>query len=324
MKLTQLDGMVAFVAVAQRRSFTDAAAALEVTPPAVSQAVKQLEARLGVRLLHRSTRSVGLTDAGERYLARVGPAVGELLAATDELDAWREGVHGRVRLNAPLVAYETLLRPAVASFLQAHPGAQVELTLEDGFSDIVARGFDLGVRLGESVQGDLVALALTPSERVCMVASPAYRERRGLPTSIEELRQHDCIRFRFPGSGAIYRWEVQHKGRLAEVEVDGPLTVSDSINMSRAALDGLGIAYVFERQVADDLAAGRLLSVLAGACPALPGFHFYYPSRRQVPPTVRAFMDHCIAVTAAAATANDVKTSSGTRRRARVGPRDGR
>jgi DNA-binding transcriptional LysR family regulator len=303
MKLTQLDGMVAFVAVAQRRSFTAAAAALEVTPPAMSQAVKQLETRLGVRLLHRSTRSVGLTDAGERYLARVGPAVDELLAATNELDAWRDGLHGRVRLNAPLIAYETLLRPAVASFLQAHPGARVELTLEDGFSDIVARGFDLGLRLGESVQADMVALALTQSERVCMVASPAYAARRGLPTSIEALRQHDCIRFRFPGSGAIYRWEVRHKGRLAEVEVDGPLTVSDSINMARAALDGLGIAYVFERQVAGDLAAGRLVSVLPGACPTMPGFHFYYPSRRQVPPTVRAFMDHCIAVAAAVKTA---------------------
>lgn len=313
MKLTQLDGMVAFVAVAQRRSFTEAAAALEVTPPAVSQAVKQLEARLGVRLLHRSTRSVGLTDAGEHYLARVGPAVGELLEATHELDTWRDGLHGRVRLNAPLIAYETLLRPAVASFLLAHPGTRVELTLEDGFSDIVARGFDLGVRLGESVQGDMVAVALTPSERGCMVASPAYVARRGLPASIDELANHDCIRFRFPGSGAIYRWEVNHKGRLAEVEVDGPLTVSDSINMSRAALDGLGIAYVFERQVASDLAAGRLLPVLPEACPTLPGFHFYYPSRRQMPPTVRAFMDHCIAVTAAPPTANRRTATDGSR-----------
>ena len=295
MKLTQLDGMVAFVKVAQRRSFTAAAAELEVTPPAVSQALKQLETRLGVRLLHRTTRSVGLTEAGERYLARVAPALGELMDAAGELDDYRGGIAGRVRLNAPHVVHAMLLRPAIASFLAAHPAVRIELTLDDGFVDIVAGGYDAGVRLGESVQRDMVALPLTARERTCMVAAPDYVARRGMPARPEDLRQHDCIRYRFPASGAIYRWELRRKGGVVEFEVDGSLTVSDSLSMAQAALDGIGIAYTFERQVADDLSSGRLLPVLPGAWPTLPGFHFYYPSRRQVPAALRAFMDHCIA-----------------------------
>ncbi len=305
MKLTQLDGLIAFVAVAQARSFTVAAAQLEVTPPAISQAVKQIEARLGVRLLNRTTRSVGLTEAGERYLARVAPAVDELLGAAGELDAFRQGASGLLRINAPLVAHALLLRPALPSFLKAHPGVQVELTLEDGFVDIVAGGFDAGIRLGDSVQRDMVAVPVTRRERMCMVASPAYVKRHGLPAHIEGLREHDCIRYRFPNSGAIYRWELQRTGRGSrakgpvEVEVEGALTVSDSLSMAQAALDGIGIAYTFERLVAADLAAGRLVPVLPGAWLVQPGFHFYYSSRRQVPAKLRAFVDHCVSFAAA-------------------------
>ncbi|WKB53094.1 LysR family transcriptional regulator [Eleftheria terrae] len=292
MKLTQLDGLLAFAMVARHRSFTAAASVLEVTPPAVSQAVKQLEGRLGVRLLHRTTRSVGLTEAGERYLARVGPAVSELLEASQVLDSFRDGVSGRLKVNAPLVVHEMLLRPLLPGFLAAHPAVQLELALEDGFVDIVASGFDLGIRLGASVQRDMVAVPLTRSERTCMVASPAYARQYGLPGKVDDLRDHRCIRYRFPGSGAIYRWEVKCRGQIVEVAVDGPLTVSDSLSMAQAALDGIGIAYVFERQVAPHLAAGRLLPVLPKLWPSHPGFHFYYPSR-QTPATVRAFVDHC-------------------------------
>ncbi|MED5617994.1 LysR family transcriptional regulator [Ideonella sp. BN130291] len=292
MKLTHLDGLLAFATVARQRSFTAAASELEVTPPAVSQAVKQLEDRLGVRLLHRTTRSVSLTEAGERYLARVGPAVGELMQASEVLDSFRAGVSGRLKVNAPLVVHEMLLRPLLPAFLAAHPGVQLELTLDDGFVDIVAAGFDLGIRLGESVQRDMVAVPLTRSERTCMVASPAYARRHGLPETVEALREHRCIRYRFPASGAIYRWEVKRKGQVVEVAVDGPLTVSDSLSMAQAALDGIGIAYTFERQVARHLAAGRLLPVLPKLWPTHPGFHFYYPSR-QTPATVRAFVEHC-------------------------------
>lgn len=293
MKLTQLDGLVALVTVARLRSFTAAAATLEVTPPAVSQAVKQLETRLGVRLLHRTTRSVGLTEAGSRYLARVEPAVRELLEAADALDDYRGEAIGLLRINAPRVVYDTLLRPLVASFLRAHPRMRIELALDDGFADIVTGGFDLGVRLGESVQRDMVAVPLSREERACMVASPAYLARLSLPQNLEALRQHDCIRFRLPAGGSIYRWELLRKGRIVEVEVEGPLTVSDSSSPLQAARDGIGIAYVFERQAAADLAAGHLLPVLPETWPSFPGFHLYYPSRRQLPAKLRAFLDHC-------------------------------
>jgi DNA-binding transcriptional LysR family regulator len=292
MKLTQLDGLLAFVTVAQQRSFTAAASALDVTPPAVSQAVKQLEQRLGVRLLHRTTRSVSLTEAGERYLARVGPAVGELLGASEALDDYRGGVSGRLRINAPYIVHELLLKPLLPGFLAAHPGVQLEMTLDDGFVDIVAGGYDLGIRLGDAVQRDMVALPFTRGERTCMVASPAYAERYGLPATPEQLREHRCIRHRFRSSGAIYRWELKRRGHVVEVEVDGPLVVSDSLSMAPAALQGVGIAYLFERQAAADLKAGRLLPVLPRHWPTLPGFHFYYASR-QAPAKLKAFVEYC-------------------------------
>ena len=301
MKLTQLDGLVAFVTVAHKRSFTAAAAALEVTPPAVSQAVRQLEARLGVLLLHRTTRSVGLTEAGGRFLARVAPAVTELEEAAAELDADSGGVNGVLRLNAPHVVHEMLLRPLLPGFLAAHPGLQVELVLDDGFIDIVAGGFDAGVRLGDSVQRDMVTAQLTPRERTCIVASPAYLARRGEPASLDALREHDCIRFRFPSTGAIYRWELMRGGKQVEVKVEGPLTVSDSLSMLQAALDGIGLAYAFERHAGPALADGRLRPVLPRSWPTLPGFHLYYPNRRQLPAKLRAFIDFCRAALAPAA-----------------------
>lgn len=301
MKLTRLDGVLAFAEVARRRSFTAAAGALEVTPPAVSQAVKALEARLGVRLLHRTTRSVGLTEAGERYLQRVAPALAELLGAADDLKAAQAGVAGRVRVNAPYVVHETLLRPVLAGFVHAHPAVQLELVLEDGFVDIVAQDFDLGVRLGDSVQRDMVALPITRRERTCMVAAPAYAERHGLPADVAALREHACIRYRFRSSGAVYRWELRQRGRIVEVEVGGSLMVADSLSMADAARDGCGIAYTFERQVAADLASGRLLPVLPALWPTFPGFHFYCSSRRHLAPAVRAFVDHTAAFWAAQA-----------------------
>lgn len=293
MKLNQLDGILAFVCVAQKRSFTAAAAQLEVTASAVSQAVSQLEQRLGVRLFHRSTRSVSLTEAGQGFFARVAPAVAELGEAAASLDDYRAGPTGLLRLNASHVVWEMFLRRVVADFLVAYPGMRVEVQLEDGFVDIVEGGFDAGIRLGESVQRDMVAAVLTRSERVALVASPVYLARRGTPASIEALREHACIRFRFRGSGGIYRWELMRAGQLVEVEVDGPLTLSDSRSMREAALDGIGIANTFERFVADDLAQGRLLPVLQPHWPSFGGFCLYYPSRAQMPAKLRAFVDYC-------------------------------
>jgi DNA-binding transcriptional LysR family regulator len=221
MKLTQLDGLLAFATVAERGNFTAAAAQLEVTPSAVSQTVRQLEERLGVRLLHRTTRSVRLTEAGEQFLARVAPAVAELAQAAAELDEYRGGASGVLRLNMAHIAYAACLRPLLPGFLARYPAIKLELDLDDGFVDIVAGGFDAGVRLGESVQLDMVTVPLTRQERMCMVASPDYAARCGLPCSVEELRRHDCIRFRFRKSQAVYRWEVLRDGQLIEVEVGG-------------------------------------------------------------------------------------------------------
>ncbi len=293
MKLTQLDGLLAFATVARQGNFTAAAALLEVTPSAVSQTVRLLEERLGVRLLNRTTRSVSLTEAGEQFLARVGPAVAELTQAAAELDDYRRGASGTLRLNMSHIVYAAYLRPLLPGFLARHPGIKVELDLDDGFVDIVAGGFDAGVRLGESVQLDMVTVPLTRQEHMCMVASPDYAARCGLPQSIEDLQRHDCIRFRFRRSQAIYRWELLREGQLIDVEVGGPLTVSDSTSMASAALDGIGIAYVFARQVKADLAAGRLVPVLPACWPTFTGFHLYYPTRRHMPAKLRAFIDYC-------------------------------
>jgi DNA-binding transcriptional LysR family regulator len=295
MKLAQLDGLLAFTTVARQGSFTAAAALLEVTPSAISQTVRQLEERLDVRLLHRTTRSVRLTEAGEQFLARVAPAVAELTQAAAELDEYRGGASGVLRLNMAHIAYAAYVRPLLPGFLARHPGIKVELDLDDGFVDIVAGGFDAGVRLGESVQLDMVTVPLTRQERMCMVAAPDYAARRGLPDSIEDLQRHDCIRFRFRKSQAIYRWELLREGQLVDVEVGGPLTVSSSVEMAAAALDGIGIAYVFVRQVEADLAAGRLVPVLPDCWPTFTGFHLYYPTRRQMPAKLRAFIDYCAA-----------------------------
>jgi DNA-binding transcriptional LysR family regulator len=293
MKLTQLDGMLAFATVAERRNFTAAAAVLEVTPSAVSQTVRQLEERLGVRLLNRTTRSVSLTEAGELFLARVAPAVSELTQAAAQMDEFRSGASGMLRLNVPHIVYAIYLQPLLPAFLARYPGIKLELDLDDGFVDIVAGGFDAGVRLGESVQLDMVSVPLTRQEQLCMVASPLYAQRRGLPHSIEQLQQHDCIRYRFRKSNAIYRWELLRDGQQIDVEVDGPLTVTNSVSMAAAALDGIGIAYVFTRQVKAELAAGTLLPVLPECWPTFTGFHLYYPSRRQMPAKLRAFIDYC-------------------------------
>jgi DNA-binding transcriptional LysR family regulator len=293
MKSTQLDGLLAFATVAERGGFTAAAAALEVTPSAVSQTVRQLEERLGVRLLHRTTRSVRLTEAGEQFLARVAPAVAELTQAAAELDEFRSGATGVLRLNMANIVYAVWLRPLLPGFLARHPGIKVELGFDEGFVDIVASGFDAGVRLGESVQLDMVAVPLTRQERLCKVAAPDYAARRGLPRTIEELQQHDCIRYRFRKSNAIYRWELMRDGRLVDVEVDGPLIVTNSASMADAARDGIGIAHVFLRQVESDLAAGRLVPVLPQCWSTQPGFHLYYPTRRHLPAKLRAFIDYC-------------------------------
>lgn len=294
MRLNQLDGLLAFWKVAEHRGFSAAAAALEVSPSALSQAIRSLEARLGVRLLNRTTRSVSLTEAGEAYLARIGPALGDVMQAGEQLHALQGRPSGVLRINAARISIAMVLQPLLSGFLQAHPGVQIELSNDEGYVDIVEKGFDAGVRLGESVQKDMVAVPLGGPVAVAVVGSPAYFQRHPAPQHPSELAQHDCVRFRFSGSGAIYKWEFDVDGRTVEHEVGGSLTISDSLFSIEAALDGVGLAYTFEQLALPHIRAGTLQRVLGSFSPTFPGFYLYYPSRRQQSSKLRAFVDYAL------------------------------
>ena len=291
MRIDQLDGLVAFRTVARTRSFTAAAAELEVSTQAISQGIKALETRLSVRLFNRTTRSVALTEAGERLWARVGPALDDVVEATASVRELAEKPTGLLRISLPRVAFGGLVQPHLGRFHEQYPGIALELCFDDGFIDIVERGFDAGIRLGDSVARDMVSVPLSSREKIVIVASPAYLKRYGTPQKIADLAQHNCIRFRFPSTGAIFRWELLDEGGPVEVEVTGPVTVNDPPAMVGCALEGLGLAYVFESIARESLAAGKLKRVLSTVCPTLPGLHLYFPSRRQLPMKLRCFVD---------------------------------
>jgi DNA-binding transcriptional LysR family regulator len=291
MKLNQLDGLVAFKAVAQARSFTAAADGLDVSSQAVSQAVKNLEARLGVRLFNRTTRSVSLNEAGEALMARVGPALADLFEATDAVQEFRDKPAGLLRLAVSRPAFNALLLPKLFAFHEAYPDIKLDMSFDESFVDIVAKGLDAGIRLGDSVAQDMVSVKVSEAEPIAILASPDYLKRRGTPKSIADLVNHDCIRFRFPSSGAIFRWELVDSGKPVEIEVAGAMTVNDAASMISCALEGLGLAYVLENTAKRQIAGGLLKKVLTSATPVLPGFHLYYPSRRQLPPKLRCLVD---------------------------------
>jgi DNA-binding transcriptional LysR family regulator len=292
MRLTQLDGLLAFWKVAEHRGFAAAAGALEVSPSALSQAIRTLEARLGARLLNRTTRSVSLTEAGEAYLARIGPALADVLEAGERLHASQGRPSGVLRINASRISVALALQPVLAGFLQAYPEVRVELVLDEGYVDIVDRGFDAGIRMGESVHKDMVAVPLCAPVAVHVVGSPGYFKRHPAPRHPADLARHDCIRFRFSGSGAIYKWEFTVDGRRVEYEIGGSLTISDSMFSLEAALDGVGLAYTFGALATPHLKARALKRVLADFSPTFPGFYLYYPSRRQQPAKLKAFVDY--------------------------------
>ena len=292
MKLNQLDGLMAFCKVAEYRGFTRAAAELEVSPSALSQAIRQLEARLGVRLLNRTTRSVSLTEAGEAYLARVGPALGQVLEAGEELNVLQGRPAGTLRLNAARLSIAMVLQPMLAGFLQKYPEVQLELTNDEGFVDIVEKGFDAGIRMGESVQQDMVAVPLGGPLTVAVVASPEYLRRVPEPRHPNELERHNCVRFRFASSGGIYKWEFQVDGRLVDYEVKGNLTISDTVFCVEAALEGVGLAYTFEQLITPHVRAKRLKRVLTGFSPTFPGFYLYYSSRHNQSSKLKALVDY--------------------------------
>ena len=286
-----LPDLAAFARIAELKSFRRAAQALGVSPSALSHALRNMEARLGVRLLHRTTRSVAPTEAGERLLARLRPALDDIDLALSEVKGFRDRPAGRLRINMSRSAARLIVAPRLASFLAAYPEVRLEIATDDGLTDIVAGGFDAGIRLDEALQADMVAVRLGGPQRLVVVGSPDYFARHGRPATPADLAGHACFRMRWP-SGALVPWEFERAGQAIRVEVDGPLIIDDALVQHRAALDGAGLAFVFEHHVAEEIAAGALEVVLDGWCPPFPGFHLYYPSRRQVSPALRAFIDH--------------------------------
>ncbi len=285
-----LNDLTAFAAVAGHRSFRRAADELGLAPSSLSHAMRTLERNLGVRLLHRTTRSVAATEAGERLLARLTPALRDLDLALGEVDAFQAEPGGTVRINAPEVAARLLLAEVVPLVLARHPAVLVDLVTEGRFVDIVAEGFDAGVRLGEAVPQDMVAVRFGGSARFLAVAAPAYLDRMGRPPTPDDLAAHACIRHRLPG-GKLYGWEFERHGQEVVVDAPGRLTLNTNSAMVDAATDGLGIAFVPERAARAHLDDGRLVAVLADWCPAIPGLFLYYPGHRQPPTALRAFID---------------------------------
>ena len=286
-----LDGVEAFLSVAQHRSFRKAAAELGVTPSAMSQAVRALETRVGAALFIRTTRSVGLTEAGERFLSRAKPAFEELIAASEVARELGRRPTGLLRLAVPRAAVPILLEPLIASFCRAYPEVEVEIAASEELVDVAAQGFDAGIRMGQFIAADMVAVRLTQPFRFIIVAHPAYLARAGKPERPDDLRHHACVRWR-RSNGAIALWTLKHKGRPIEVAVSGPLIANDFPTVLGAALEGVGLAQVPEPIAADALAAGKLVRVLEPFAPMTPGVFLYYPGRRQIPPKLRAFIDH--------------------------------
>jgi DNA-binding transcriptional LysR family regulator len=283
--------LAAFAIVAEERSFTRAAARLGVSPSALSHTMRRLEERLRIQLLARSTRSVSTTQAGERLLARLGPAIEEIASAVEDLGRLLDRPSGRVRITASRTAAQLVIAPALPRFIQSYPDIVVEVLIEPGLTDIVARRFDAGIRLGESLEKDVVAVPVTGQLRIAVVGAPRYFATHPAPARPHDLRQHRCVNFRLPSAGTIYKWEFEKGRRKVEVGVDGPLVFDDEGMVLDAALSGLGLAYLIEDRVASLLAAGALARVLEDWCPPFPGFFLYYPGRRQVSPALAALID---------------------------------
>jgi DNA-binding transcriptional LysR family regulator len=286
-----LDGVEAFLSVAEHRSFRRAAAALSVTPSAISQAVRALEARVGAALFARTTRSVGLTEAGEKFLARAKPAFEELVAAGEVARDLGQRPAGRLRLSVPRAAVPILVEPLIASFCRAYPEVEVEIAASEELIDLAAEGFDAGIRFGQFIAADMVAVRLTPPLRFIVVGSPAYLARHPPPQRPDDLRGHACVRLRRSG-GALALWSLNEEGRTIEIAVAGPLIAHDYPTMLGAALEGVGLAQVPGPIAAEALRNGRLVEVLRPYAPTGPGMFLYYPSRRQTAPKLRAFIDH--------------------------------
>jgi DNA-binding transcriptional LysR family regulator len=276
--------------VANHLNFSRAAVDLGLTPSALSHAVRTLENRLGVRLFNRTTRSVGLTEAGERLFARLKPAFRDIDDALEDLNHFRDKPSGNLRITAGRQAAELVLLPLASRFLDAYPDVKLEIVTDDALVDVVAQGFDAGVRFGIRLEADMVSLPIGGTLRSVVVGSAEFFRKHPVPQKPEDLHGLPCIRHRFP-SGTVYRWEFERGGITQEIEIDGPLTLGDVSLMVAPALQGVGMAYVFEDMVKAQIADGSLVQVLGDWCPYYPGLHLYYPSRRHVPAALKAFIE---------------------------------
>jgi DNA-binding transcriptional LysR family regulator len=279
-----VNDLIAFLAVARERSFTKAAAQLGVSQSALSHTVRGLEERLGLRLLTRTTRSVAPTEAGERLLRNVGPRFGEIEAELEALSELRDKPAGTIRITTGEHAADTILWPKLEGFLRLYPDIRVEVMIDYGLTDIVAERYDAGIRLGEQVAKDMIAVRIAPDMRLVVVGAPAYLAHRAAPETPQELVGHDCINMHLPTYGGLYAWEFEKDGHELKVRVEGQLVFNAIGPVLRAALAGFGLAFLPEDMVRPHSEAGELVQLLGGWTPSFPGYHLYYASRRQTSP----------------------------------------
>ena len=291
MRRDNVNDLVAFIAVAREQSFTKAAAKLGVSQSALSYTIRTLEARLGLRLLTRTTRSVSPTEAGERLLRSIGPHFDEIESEISALSELRDKPAGTVRITTVEHAAETILWPAMAKLLPEYPDINVEIIIDYGLTDIVAERYDAGVRLGEQVAKDMIAVRIGPDLRMAVVAAPSYFHGRPQPLTPQDLTEHACINLRLPTYGGLYAWDFRKDGRELKVRVQGRAVFNAVTMIRHAALEGLGLAYLPEDLVEAAIHEGLLVRVLADWCPPLPGYHLYYPSRRQPSPAFALIVD---------------------------------
>jgi DNA-binding transcriptional LysR family regulator len=289
--MENFNDLAAFAVVAKERSFTRAAAKLRVSPSALSQTIRNLEERLGLRLLTRTTRSVAPSEAGERLLRTIAPRFEEIEAELAALSELRDKPAGTVRITAGEHPAISLLQPALKRFLADYPDIQVEIIIDYGLTDIVAEGYDAGVRMGEQVAKDMIAVRIGPDMRMALVASPGYFERHPPPQTPQDLTDHNCINIRLPTYGGVFPWGLEKDGRDVKVRGDGQLVFNSLAMRLTSALDGLGVAYMPEDHVRPFLADGRLVRVLEEWCPYFPGYHLYYPSRRHSSPALTVLVE---------------------------------
>ncbi|WP_036165214.1 LysR family transcriptional regulator [Massilia sp. 9096] len=290
-KIAKIDDLQAFVAVARARSFTKAAVQIGVTPSALSHTMRALEARLGLRLLSRTTRNVAPTEAGERLLRSLAPLFDQIGLEVEALGELRDKPAGTIRITCTDDAIELYLRPRLAQFLADYPDVTLEFMVDYGFTNVVEERFDAGIRLGEAISKDMIAVRISPDWRLAVVGSPDYFARNPAPQTPQELTRHRCVNIRHRPAGAIYAWEFEKDGHAFSVKTEGQLVFNSVVHMLNSAVDGIGLAYVPQQLAAPYLADGRLVEVLADWCPYFEGFHLYYPNRRQASPAFAAFVD---------------------------------